>query len=133
MRSGRLEHWVETVSDAAPVEPFCNAAVRAEVKMFKGEAFCRSYLDRCTVEGSTLIVATDYAVGKLSEVREIMKSVGSHRDEAAQLRRQGLESCRLRSVPRIRTPAWSAREKYRIDQNAANQRWIDPKPGAGAT
>ena len=42
----------------------------------KGEAFCRSYLDRCTVEGTTLIVATDYAIGKLREVANIMKARG---------------------------------------------------------
>ncbi len=76
MRAGRLEHWVETITDARPVEPFSDASLRAQIAALKGEAFCRSYLDRCTVEGSTLIVATDYAIGKLREVGAVFRVAG---------------------------------------------------------
>ncbi len=80
LRSGRLQHWVETVVDAPTVEPFADTAVRAAVLAVKGEAFCRSYLDRCTVESHTpartLIVPTMYAIDKLKEVGPIMKAHG---------------------------------------------------------
>jgi len=76
MRQGRLEHWVETVTDARTVEPFSNADLRAAVVAAKGEAFARSYLDRCSCEGTTLIVATHFAAGKLREVGAIMKAAG---------------------------------------------------------
>ncbi len=80
MRSGRLEHWVETVSDVRPVEPFADLALRAELAAQKGEAFARSYLDRCTVEstsrGNILIVPTHFAMDKLKEVAAIMRAHG---------------------------------------------------------
>ncbi len=79
MRQGRLEHWVETVSEANPVEPFPMAGLRAEVAAQRGEAFCRSYLDRCSVETSkslVLIVPTHYAIDKLKEVGATMKAHG---------------------------------------------------------
>ena len=76
MRSGRLEHWVETVSDPRTVEPFADASLRAQISALKGEAFCRSYLDRCTVEGSTLVVATGYAVDQLKPLGHVFRQNG---------------------------------------------------------
>jgi hypothetical protein len=76
MRQGRLEHWTPLVTDARTVEPFSHEAVRDAVCRAKGEAFCRSYLDRCQVEGSTLIVATTIAMDRLKEVGDIMKAHG---------------------------------------------------------
>lgn len=76
LRQGRLEHWTPLQLDAPSVEPFSNAALRAQVAREKGEAFCRSYLDRCRIEGTTLLVATLYAVDKLREVAPIMKAHG---------------------------------------------------------
>lgn len=76
MRSGRLEHWVETVSDPRTVAPFAHEELRKAISAIKGEAFCRSYLDRCTVDGTTLIVATSYAMDRLREVSAIMKARG---------------------------------------------------------
>jgi hypothetical protein len=79
MRQGRLEHWVETVSEVNPVEPFANAELRAAVAAQKGEAFCRSYLDRCTQEPALigiLIVPTHFAMDKLKELAPIFKAHG---------------------------------------------------------
>lgn len=76
LRQGRLEHWVAMQQDVRTVEPFPMAELRAQVAAQKGEAFCRSYLDRCQVDGTSLLVGTHYAMDKLIELRALFKSHG---------------------------------------------------------
>ena len=76
LKSGRLEHWMAQDAAAPVVGAFPHAEARADVKAFKGEAFCRSYLDRCKIEGTTLIVATETAAIKLREAGAVLKQHG---------------------------------------------------------
>jgi hypothetical protein len=79
LRTGRLDHWVPMAQEPRLLEPFANAEIRDAVSSLAGEAFCRSYLDPCTVDGKTLIVRTDTAIRRLSEtpgVKAIFKDHG---------------------------------------------------------
>lgn len=76
LRAGRLDHWTPTVQTPTVVIPFADDALRAAIVSKAGEAFARSYLDRCRIEGTTLVTATEFAVGKLLEHRAIFKAFG---------------------------------------------------------
>ena len=76
LRAGRLEHWTPMASEPRSVPPFANQIARAAVAAYRGEAFCRSYLDRCAVDGSTLVVPTEQSIIKLREVGVILKAHG---------------------------------------------------------
>ena len=75
LKAGRYEHFLP----AAIVEassPFPDAMVRRVVATRLGEDFCRAYLDPCTVEGTTLITLTDYAIGKMMAHRTLFRELG---------------------------------------------------------
>jgi hypothetical protein len=76
LRAGRLEHWAPMQQTPLFAVKFENAAARDQVAAYKGEAFCRSYLDPCRVEGTTLLVRTDIAIKHLREVGAILKTHG---------------------------------------------------------
>lgn len=79
LRAGRLEHWVPMSQNPRTVPPFEDAEVRAAIVQSlgnRGEAFCRSYLDRCRRDGPILYVPTETAMIKLRDVAHIMKSHG---------------------------------------------------------
>lgn len=78
LKWGRYENWQGPPSGVLVSlgVRFADEAVRARVAAEAGEAFCISYLDRCTVEGTVLIVPGDTAVRRLKEKAQIFKSLG---------------------------------------------------------
>lgn len=77
LRAGKLEHWQprqEGVSISA--DAFPHTAVRSHLLAVCGASWVASYLDQCEVDGTTIIVRTDYAIGKLKEHREVFKAAG---------------------------------------------------------
>lgn len=76
LRSGRLEHWVPMQQTPRIVSSFPNDVARSAVAQVRGEAFCRSYLDPCQVDGTTLLVRTDIAIKALREVGHVLKAHG---------------------------------------------------------
>jgi hypothetical protein len=74
---GRYEHWLEPAVEEVSDRPrFADELIRRQVVLATSEAFAVSYLDRCTVEGSTLIAATQTAVDKMLEKRAVFRSLG---------------------------------------------------------
>jgi len=77
LRSGRLEHWVaSSVVTITTGEQFPNESVRNRLLGMCGPAWVASYLDPATVEGTTVLVRTDYAVKKLLEHRHVFRMAG---------------------------------------------------------
>lgn len=76
LKWGRYEHWMTSAATVSPIATFEHEEARKAVVLAKGEGFCRSYLDRCKIDGTRLIVATATAADKLKEVRSILKAHG---------------------------------------------------------
>lgn len=76
LQTGRLDHWVPMQQVPSFIDAFPHPGARRAVQDEKGEAFCRSYLDPCMIDGTTLVARTDYAIGKLREVGQILKQHG---------------------------------------------------------
>lgn len=76
LQSGRLDHWVPMQQTPAFMDAFPHPGARRSVMEARGEAFCRSYLDPCEIEGTTLIARTDFAIAKLREVGPALKAHG---------------------------------------------------------
>lgn len=76
LTTGRLDHWVPMQQTPAFIDQFPNPGARRAVQDLKGEAFCRSYLDPCEIEGTTLIARTSTAIDKLREVGPVLKQHG---------------------------------------------------------
>lgn len=77
LSAGTLEHWQprqEGVSITTTAFP--NVTVRNHLLRVCGSRWVASYLDQCEVDGTTIIVRTDYAIGKLKEHREVFKAAG---------------------------------------------------------
>lgn len=78
LKWGRYENWLGAPAGAliSLGVRFPNETIRAQVAAEAGEAFCISYLDRCTMEGTVLIVPGETAVKRLRERAQIFKSLG---------------------------------------------------------
>lgn len=76
LTTGRLDHWVPMQQTPAFIPAFPHPGARRAIQEARGEAFCRSYLDPCEVEGTTIIARTDYAIDKLREVGPMLKEHG---------------------------------------------------------
>jgi hypothetical protein len=76
LRTGRLDHWQPMQQTPRLMPAFDNKEARQAVAAYKGEGFCRSYLDPCRIEGTTLVVRTDIAIRQLREVAVILKGYG---------------------------------------------------------
>ena len=76
LRSGRLEHWAPRQINIHPTQQFPNEAVRSALLRRCGAEWIASYLDPCSIDGTSVVARTDYAVKKLLEHREVFKMAG---------------------------------------------------------
>lgn len=75
----RYDHWLTTDLVEATGQPVKKApeSLRTTLLGRLGEPFVRSYLDPCTFhEDGYITPATDYAKGKLMEVKGVLKAAG---------------------------------------------------------
>jgi len=80
LRSQRLENYEaeQTLVNAEGglVNAFPNEAVRSALLRRCGAEWIASYLDPCSIDGTSVVARTDYAVKKLLEHREVFKMAG---------------------------------------------------------
>lgn len=76
LKWGRYEHWLGSSEAETLATHFPDKAIRDAVKAYLTESWCVSYLDQCTVEGTVLIVRTDFAIGKFRDHAAFFKGLG---------------------------------------------------------
>lgn len=79
LRSQRLENYADeglSGVQALISDQFPNEAVRNALLRRCGAEWVASYLDPCSVDGTSVVTRTDYAVKKLLEHREVFKMAG---------------------------------------------------------
>ena len=80
LTSGRLEHYepLEALCEEPGMsgERFPNEAVRNALLRRCGPEWVASYLDPCSIDGTSIVTRTDYAARKLLEHRQVFKMAG---------------------------------------------------------
>lgn len=76
LKQGRWEHWTGAKATRSVGRQFPDDHIRSSVVAATSDAFVVSYLDPCEVEGTTLIVRTEYAMEKLKEMAALFRSLG---------------------------------------------------------
>ena len=76
LKWGRWEHWLGPGEMAVLSAQFPDKDMRAKVAAHLGEPWCVSYLDPARLEGTTLIVKTEFAVSKFKEHAAFFRSLG---------------------------------------------------------
>ncbi len=76
LKWGRYEHWLGGSSVVWSADQFPDKDMRAKVVAHLGEPWCVSYLDPARLEGTTLIVKTEFAVSKFKEHAAFFRSLG---------------------------------------------------------
>lgn len=75
LKWGRWDNWVG-FSNLSTARQFPNPKIRQAVILACGEPFVVSYLDQCTIDGSVLVVKTNFAVAKLKEQASVFRGLG---------------------------------------------------------
>lgn len=76
LKWGRWDNWTGGSASALLGKTFADEKIRKAVVLATSESFAASYLDQCEMDGTTLLVKTDFAIGKLKEKASVFRALG---------------------------------------------------------